>query len=170
MPSVYRLWEDQTSPLRFMVASFHQAEKSSIRKSYLKFLAQSDIPFMSASPPTPFSCLYPRPQEILEATPAKAGNELCQQNAAGTLDCIGHDPLPWGKTLHLFSKWRDGEGGGEINTSSLFCLDGRYVLSFPPYLLLKLFIERLCKYDQSAPGPLIICWTKLAPFRLILDF
>lgn len=40
------------------------------------------------------------------------------------------------------------------------------VLSFPPDLLWKLFIERLCKYDESAPGPLIIPQTKLARFRL----
>ena len=48
--SVYRLSEDQTFQLRFMEASFHQAEKSSVRESYLEFLAPADIHFMSASP------------------------------------------------------------------------------------------------------------------------
>ena len=40
--------------------------------------------FLSCLPFPPFSCLYPRPQETLEVTPAKASNALCQQNAVGT--------------------------------------------------------------------------------------
>lgn len=43
------------------------------------------------------------------------------------------------------------------------------VLSFPPDLLWKLFIERLCKYNESFLGPLIIPWIEPSPFKLISE-
>lgn len=80
-----------------------------------------------------------------------------------------NDQLPWCNMLGVFQNWGDGEGV----LKSILQVGPDWiwrVLSFPPDLLWKLFIERLCKYDdESSLGPLIIPWIEPAPFKLISE-
>lgn len=69
--------------------------------------------------------------------------------------------------LSVFQKWGDGEGGGEINTSSWSWLDGVCAF-FSTWLVVEAVYWKIVQI-WVIPGPLIISWTEPTPFQLISE-